>query len=55
MKDLDLHRMREKHLSGVRCPICKTEMEKDNMILTSDPAKVMIKCPGCGNTGYLTI
>lgn len=55
MNDLDLNKIREKHLTGVHCPICKTEMEKDNLVLTSDPAQVLVKCPGCGNTGYMTI
>lgn len=67
MKTLDEHNQdkilankearKRKHLSGIACPKCKTEMifPRPYEMLLSDPPQKTIECPECGYNGYMIL
>ena len=66
MKTLDEHnqerwaehdaarKMGEPHPNGIACPECNTELWDSSplRVLTSNPPKKNIHCPGCKYSGY---
>lgn len=42
-----------RQMAGVLCDVCDTEMyyTHPNQVLESNPPKMEVKCPQCGNSG----